>query len=52
MESDNDNTLITKLKFRQCCLKGFPELTSHSELISFLKEKPQKPEETSEAVQF
>lgn len=39
MESDNDNTLITKLKFRLCWLKAFPELTSYSE-------------ETCEAAQF
>lgn len=31
LESDNDNTLITTLKFRLCWLKSFPELTSHSE---------------------
>jgi len=42
MESDNDNTLITKLKFRLWWLKHFPELTSHSELVSFFKEKPEK----------
>lgn len=52
MESDKDNTLIIKLKFRLCWLKGFPELTSHSEFVSFFKEKPQKSEEISEAAQF
>lgn len=52
MESGNDNTLITKLNFRLCWLKGFPELTSHSEFDAFFKEKPQKSEETSEAAQF
>lgn len=52
MESDIDNTLTAKLKFRIWWLKGFTELTSHSEFTSLSKEKTQMSEETSEATQF